>query len=191
MRRLLEALTPDQERAWSAAACARLLEARLFAPRSTVLLYAPAPHLHEVDLGPLADALASTGVRLAVPAIDWPKRTMTPVLITSLDADLVDSPPAPGVPRIRVPRAGLPTLAPADLDAVLVPGLAFDPHGHRLGRGAGFYDRFLPTLPPSALIIGLAFDLQIVDHVPTDPHDHAMTIIVTESRLLRPTEPRL
>lgn len=71
------------------------------------------------------------------------------------------------------------------IDCVLVPGLAFDPNGNRLGRGKGYYDRFLLQLPAETLTIGLAYDNQIVDSVPTDPWDKPVKAVVTESRVIR------
>ncbi|MDO5582253.1 MAG: 5-formyltetrahydrofolate cyclo-ligase [Planctomycetia bacterium] len=74
---------------------------------------------------------------------------------------------------------------PRDLDLILVPGLAFDPSGGRLGRGAGFYDRFLQKTREDVLLAGLAFDEQIVDSVPCEPHDRLMDLVLTPSRCIR------
>jgi len=71
------------------------------------------------------------------------------------------------------------------LGAVLVPGLAFDHHGHRLGRGAGVYDRFLATLPPTTLRIGAITDARLVDRLPTEAHDVPMHAVVTPTRVIR------
>ena len=78
-----------------------------------------------------------------------------------------------------VPRAHAPVRT-ATLTAVIVPGLAFDRRGHRLGRGAGVYDRFLATLAPHTLRIGVIPDAQLVDALPTEPHDVPMHLVVTE-----------
>lgn len=64
-----------------------------------------------------------------------------------------------------------PALPPDSLDLVLVPGLAFSPTGHRLGHGAGYYDRFLASLPPSLPTVGLCFHCQLLPHLPTEAHD--------------------
>lgn len=72
---------------------------------------------------------------------------------------------------------------PGGLDFVVVPGLAFDREKYRLGYGAGFYDRFLPRLGSNCLKVGIAFDLQIVDKVPTEEHDFALDLIITESQI--------
>jgi 5-formyltetrahydrofolate cyclo-ligase len=94
-------------------------------------------------------------------------------------------PDAWGVP---VPRDHAPAPAAA-VRVVLVPGLAFDRHGHRLGRGAGVYDRFLATLPASAWRIGIVPSARLVDALPAESHDVAMHAIVTEDGCLRIAEP--
>ncbi|MCZ7599446.1 MAG: 5-formyltetrahydrofolate cyclo-ligase [Gammaproteobacteria bacterium] len=71
---------------------------------------------------------------------------------------------------------------PEAISVVLVPGLAFDGHGYRLGYGAGMYDRLFELLPPAALRWGLAFEAQLVDAVPTEPHDQPLDAVVTERR---------
>jgi len=78
------------------------------------------------------------------------------------------------------PPAGAPLLEPSDLDLALVPGLAFDPRGRRLGRGSGFYDRLLSQLAPSARIYGVAFAFQVLPALPNEPHDLAVQAVVTE-----------
>jgi len=87
------------------------------------------------------------------------------------------------VPRDRVPASS------TDVAAVVVPGMAFDRTGHRLGRGAGVYDRFLATLPPTALRIGLVPSNRLVDRLPTDPHDVPMHAVATEREVLRVASP--
>ena len=75
---------------------------------------------------------------------------------------------------------------PEQIDVVLVPGLAFDRLGNRLGRGKGYYDRFLRRLSPSTLTIGLAFDGTIRNQIPCGENDHPVKMIVTESAVLSP-----
>ncbi|MBQ2851752.1 MAG: 5-formyltetrahydrofolate cyclo-ligase [Thermoguttaceae bacterium] len=74
-------------------------------------------------------------------------------------------------------------LAPAAFDLVLVPGLAFDLDGGRLGRGAGFYDRFLATLPPKTRLVGVALDEQLVEKTPRDAFDLPVDALATPTRL--------
>lgn len=81
-------------------------------------------------------------------------------------------------------------VAASDLHVVLVPGLAFDVTGNRLGRGGGYYDRFLANCPDHVLRIALAFECQIVESVPVSEHDQPVDVIVTEKRIIRTTEPQ-
>jgi 5-formyltetrahydrofolate cyclo-ligase len=69
-------------------------------------------------------------------------------------------------------------------DAVLVPGLGFDVNGGRLGRGGGFYDRLLAA--GTACRVGVAFECQVVEALPLEPHDRRMEFIITEQRVLAP-----
>lgn len=87
---------------------------------------------------------------------------------------------------LRVPReySGGVARSPDELDVILIPALAFDLAGNRLGQGGGWYDRVLARAP-NALKIGVCFDFQIVESVPRQSHDIAMNFIVTEKRLLK------
>jgi 5-formyltetrahydrofolate cyclo-ligase len=93
---------------------------------------------------------------------------------------------SPGYRGIPEPRAECPKVELTAVDWVLVPGVAFDAQGRRMGYGGGYYDRLLPILPPSALRVAGAFEMQIVDRVPTAPHDLALDTIVTEARVIVP-----
>jgi 5-formyltetrahydrofolate cyclo-ligase len=83
---------------------------------------------------------------------------------------------------ILEPPAGAPRAELGREDLVLVPGVAFDRRGGRLGRGSGCYDRSLPDAP---FLSGLAFDFQLVETVPRAPHDRTMDAVVTESEFVR------
>jgi len=74
-------------------------------------------------------------------------------------------------------------ILPETFDWVIVPGIAFDRCGHRVGSGGGYYDRFMAQT--EAVWIGLAYAFQIVDQVPVEPHDLAMDVIVTEDEVIR------
>lgn len=80
------------------------------------------------------------------------------------------------------PAADLPVVDPATLDVVLVPGVAFDRRGGRLGFGGGYYDRFLPTTP--ALRIGIAFDQCLAEDLPCGEHDQRMDWVATPSEII-------
>ncbi|MBM4052903.1 MAG: 5-formyltetrahydrofolate cyclo-ligase [Planctomycetes bacterium] len=101
---------------------------------------------------------------------------IAPVLLKRKDASF--SLDASGV---RAPDGA--TVATEAVDLVVVPGLAFDPMGHRLGRGGGHYDQFLPRLRRQVVTVGVSFDEQVVDLVPTDPHDWQLQYVVTPTRI--------
>jgi len=69
---------------------------------------------------------------------------------------------------------------PLTVDVVIVPGTAFTPDGHRLGQGGGWYDRFLGTVRPDCVTIGVAFAPQILDELPVEPHDVRLHVVVTD-----------
>jgi 5-formyltetrahydrofolate cyclo-ligase len=83
-------------------------------------------------------------------------------------------------PELRLP----PTAAPI-FDLILVPGLAFDRHGYRLGYGGGYYDKFLSKLPQHGLTLGLAYHIQLTDNLPFDAHDQKLDGVVTEKEVIR------
>lgn len=95
---------------------------------------------------------------------------------------------APGILGILEPKIELRNLSdrkvkPAEIELVLVPGLGFDKNGGRVGRGKGYYDRFLARLPFETLKIALAFDFQLFPEVPMEAHDVRLDAVVTESQI--------
>lgn len=150
----------------------------------TILAYAAfAP---ELSLDPFIDAALGAGKQICIPRIDWATKSMTPVAVTNLADDLQI-----GRYAIRVPRSGLGSVPHAHLGAVLLPALAYDRAGHRLGRGAGFYDRFISALHEAGhrpTLIGVCYHAQIVGSVPTEPHDHRVDRVITELGPLGPVE---
>ena len=86
-----------------------------------------------------------------------------------------------------VPEPKNTKLVSADkIDLIIVPGIAFDKMGNRLGYGLGFYDRFLCSLKEGATIVALAYDFQVLDEIPNDHHDVPADTIITESQIIRP-----
>jgi 5-formyltetrahydrofolate cyclo-ligase len=81
------------------------------------------------------------------------------------------------------PRPDAPPVDPGAIDLVLVPGLAFDVHGARLGHGQGHYDRLLPSFAGHVPRVGVALDALVVDRLPTEPHDAPMSHLLTQSGL--------
>ena len=183
-----DAIEPDVRAAKSADVCARLVEllerADPAAPR-TVAVYAAMGS--EVDPAAFAVAAADRGWRVAYPcmlsAADAAacRQRMCMRAVTAGDvstAPFIAHPThaftATDVDSIRFP------IVPADmLGMIIVPLVAFDRTGARLGYGGGCYDRYLPTLSASCHIIGIAFDEQCVDRVPTDAHDLPLPNIIS------------
>mgnify|MGYP003590435843 FL=1 len=107
---------------------------------------------------------------------------MAAVRITNPNQDLI--PGYKGIPEPDPQLAHARSLPANSLEVVIIPGAVFDRRGYRLGYGGGYYDRFLALEAPQALRIGLAFDLQLVEHLPNEIHDIPMDILVTERQSL-------
>jgi 5-formyltetrahydrofolate cyclo-ligase len=139
------------------------------------------PFRSEWDTRPLAVQALRAGQRIVMPRVDRVARMLRLHAVADLDVDVVA-----GYLGIPEPRETLPIVEPGDVDWVLVPGVAFDAAGHRLGYGGGFYDRLLPLIRAGAPRIAGAFDLQIVDEVPAGPQDRRVDAIVSPTRTLVP-----
>jgi 5-formyltetrahydrofolate cyclo-ligase len=114
-----------------------------------------------------------------VPKVSWDQRRMLPVEITSLQTSMTTT--GPGV---REPVSGAPM--PVNLiDLVIVPGLGFTPDGHRIGRGMGFYDRFLAQGDFLGISCGYAFEEQIIPSLPVLDHDMALSMLCTDRGIRR------
>lgn len=171
------AIAPEARRRQEEAIRAHALDfTRAVPPDRFVGLYA-AVH-GEVDLAPLAEALLAAGVKIALPRVEGPSR-MEFCAVRSL-GDLLTG--AYGIPA---PGPDAPAISPAELEAVLVPGLAFAPDGTRLGYGGGFYDRYFKRPEADAIRrIGVCFVEQLADALPRHPHDVRMHALLTERGLL-------
>lgn len=128
----------------------------------------------EVDTAPIIERLERDGRRVALPRVEG----LNIVAVAYRPGDQV-KPSSFGAPE---PAAG-EKVAPGQIDVVIVPGLAFDRAGHRVGYGRGFYDRFLATLRPDALTVGICFFVQLVDEVPHGRGDRPVDLVVTEHGL--------
>ncbi|MEE9322996.1 MAG: 5-formyltetrahydrofolate cyclo-ligase [Candidatus Aenigmarchaeota archaeon] len=117
------------------------------------------------------------GKRILVPFANLKEKTLLISEINNLD-EL--EPGAFGIPEPKKPKD-----FPLDkIDLVVIPGIAFDKKGNRVGYGMGFYDRFLKTLKKNIPLIALAYDLQIVNHIPTDGKDVRIHKIITEKEII-------
>jgi 5-formyltetrahydrofolate cyclo-ligase len=135
---------------------------------------------HEVLTDGLMRRAMASGKQLVLPMVLGNRQGMALYVIEELERDV-----APGYcgilePQPRRTRA----VAPETLELALIPGVAFDLRGGRLGLGAGFYDRLLSQLPRGIPMVGLAFDFQVIPRLPLQPHDIPLDAIVTESRVI-------
>lgn len=157
------AAMPEARRASESAEVVRHVVAdAVWQAARSVLLFMPLPD--EVRIRPLMDAAWAAGKSVALPASDAATGGYVAKRVLS-EADL-----RPGRFGVREPCAECPVVPFSALDLVLVPGIAFDRDGNRLGRGRGFYDRML-ALSPDAVSCGVGFDGQVVALVPVEPHD--------------------
>jgi 5-formyltetrahydrofolate cyclo-ligase len=93
-----------------------------------------------------------------------------------------------GAFSIPEPDAACPVHSPGVADLIVIPGVAFDLSGRRIGYGKGYYDRALHQLEGKGRLVGLCYDFQIVGEIPDQPHDVRMDMIITERRVIHPLD---
>ena len=166
-------MTPDARAEKSARLCAAIAESDAWRGARTVAIFAPQPREPDVELL----WMHGDGKTFAYPRIAEGRLDLFRV------ASLHEL--APGAFGVREPRAEIEhAVAPDTLDLILVPGVAFTRDGERLGRGGGFYDRLLASLPAHTCKIGVCFDAQILHELPVETHDQRVDFLATESGLL-------
>ena len=171
--RRLKQQKEDERRRKSAAIQRKVCRLTAFRRAKMVCCYVALPY--EVQTWRMIEDMLSKGKRVVIP-ISQP-RTKRLQLSEIRDPASELSPGAFGVWE-PVPSARRPVRMD-ELDLVLVPGLAFDRPGHRLGHGHGYFDRFLARLPKATPTVGLAFRFQLLDRLPRTPHDHAVQSVLT------------
>ena len=183
-----DAIDLDVRAAKSAVVCARLVE--LMDSSGTAGQRAAAVYAamgSEVDPAAFAAAAAKRGWRVAYPCMFSATDAMAcgqRMCMRAVSAG--DASAAPFIARptrafaaMDIDSDRFPIVPAEALDMIVVPFVAFDQTGARLGYGGGCYDRYLPTLSPACQIIGIAFDEQRVDGVPTDAHDLPLPHIIS------------
>lgn len=169
---------------------ARLRESGVYQGARSIALYRPIARKGEVDTGGIDEDARAAGLRVAYPILDEPLDGHDEAPPT-MSFRWVDAPTAAsfeerghGFPE---PTSG-ELAEPAAIDLVIVPGLAFDPDGNRLGYGAGFYDRFLLHWcalhegRKAARTIGICFDFQVLIEIPITPQDVPVSMVLTDAR---------
>jgi 5-formyltetrahydrofolate cyclo-ligase len=177
LREALAQMSEAEQHRKSIAACNLLSITPEFLSARVVMLYLSTAH--EVDTAPLALKCWQDGKTVVVPKVSWDQRRMLPVEIATLQAGLTTT--GHGV---REPITGKPI--PIDMiDLVVVPGIGFTTSGHRIGRGMGFYDRFLAQSEFIGVSCGLGFEEQVVDQFPVLDHDIPLSMLATDQRIHR------
>lgn len=167
-------ITPAQIGLWSKKIVERMAAYPSAEAADIVFVYMPIGK--EVDITPLFPILWERGQQVAVPVCipDQPgimkAALLLPEMLSSMAKGMMNI-PEPPVKRF---------IQPEEIGLVFAPGVAFDKQGGRIGYGAGYYDRFLPALRKSTPIVGVCFELQLVDNSFPSPHDIPMTAICTE-----------
>jgi len=176
-KRRLAAMTPEQIFGKSHAACHQMLLTPEFQNANAVMLYLSMPG--EPELQSLAAAGLDAGKIILLPKVDWSRIHLQAVRVNNFDVRHDANTPL-------IPQPAKGEIFPlGQIDLIVVPGLAFNESGHRLGRGKGFYDRFLAQPSLRALRAAIAFEEQLFADIPTEPHDVGMQMIVTDQRIIR------
>lgn len=142
-----------------------------------MMIYLSLPH--EADTTEIVLQAWQDRKKVVAPQVSWDSRQMVPVEIHDLDGDV-----ASNQVGIREPIHGLP-IPISLIDLVIVPGLGFDPFGNRLGRGRGFYDRFLGKPDFKGIPCGFALEAQLVPSIPAGPLDQKVRMLVTDEMVRR------
>ena len=158
-----------------------LIQERLYATQHydsarTIMTYVDIQN--EVETRSIISRALQEGKNIVVP-VCGPDYSLLPIKIDSFDE--LES----GTMGILEPRKRKSIVEARKLDLILVPGIAFDREGNRLGYGLSYYDRFMENLSPSTVTIALAYEFQVVPQVPVEGHDQKVNMIITENEIIK------
>lgn len=170
---LLKTQTKKDKSKKSKSILKKLLAMREFKKAKTILFYASFDT--EVETFEMMKQAQRLGKRIALPTVHKDQKKIVPALIENLEDDLQT-----GAYGIQEPKKECSRFVETEqIDLIIVPGIAFDRTNNRLGRGQGYYDRFLSAVPASIPSFGLAFDFQIVDRLPhPEKHDVKVSRVI-------------
>ena len=173
-----DALSKEERSQKSAAIMERLFHLANFVEARIVLFFMS--YNSEVDTEPMVRKALQLEKIVTIPLTDPKKKEIAPFRIDDLDQDV-----QPGYRGIREPIAERCKPIPVQyINLAIIPGVAFDTRGGRIGHGIGVYDRFIPQLDITTRKVALAFECQIVPQIPMDLHDRYIDIIITEKRIV-------
>lgn len=168
MRERRRTLTPEERTAASEIICAKLAALNLHSP---IAVYLASPQ--EIDLSPFVRKMLATRVKVFAPR--WNGETYELAILKGLDESNLRQGPM-GI----LEPAEAEIVSPKEVEAWLVPGLAFTRSGKRLGYGGGWYDRLLAEAPKDVVKLGIAHVFQVVDDLPSEPHDILLSGVVND-----------
>lgn len=173
VRAQMKLLSPEERQKSDGALFARFLSLPAVTAANTILLYCGMGA--EPDTAQLIPSLLVMGKKLTLPRCTQEDGIMNAHLIDG-ETQLIRH-------RYGMLEPGLdcPILSPDQIDLILVPGLAFDQHGYRLGQGGGYYDRYLEKF--SGHTVALCRNRFLLEHVPNQPHDHRVDQVITEDHI--------
>jgi 5-formyltetrahydrofolate cyclo-ligase len=177
-----DALSADEIATRSAAAGERLFSLPEIGAAQVIMFFVSFGS--EIDTLPMLSRALAAGKRVAAPRVMRSARKLMPHEVRDLPSDL-----EPGAYGILEPKPDRPPVPLDELEVVIVPAVAWDNEGYRVGYGGGYYDRFLPQVP-RALRIGLGFELQVRSDLPRGPEDLPVDILITEAAVRRFPHPR-
>ncbi len=175
---LRDSLTPEEISAKSRALAGQLEKLPFYREAGMIMFFLN--FRSEVETGEMVERNLARGGRVIIPKMVPEKRELIPSELLDCENDLVSG--FFGVPEPH-PEALRP-VDPRQIDLLIVPGVAFDLQGNRLGYGGGYYDRFFERLRPGVPLVALTFELQLVEEVPVESWDRPMDWLVTERRAI-------
>ncbi|MFQ5462013.1 MAG: 5-formyltetrahydrofolate cyclo-ligase [Phycisphaerae bacterium] len=177
LRNVIAAIPPDERSSRSLRACHRLFEQPEYVRAEVIMVFLSLPD--EIDTTPIVLRGWQNRKRVLAPRISWNQRRMIPLEIRSLTEDLAITNLG-----VREPTSGVPF--PIEMiDLLIVPGLGFDEFGQRLGRGRGFYDRFLAHPDFKGVACAMALEEQVVPSIPVGPLDRPIDMLITDAKIRR------
>lgn len=180
LRGRVAAMSPEERDRAGASVRGSIVSSSWWAASGAVLIYASDGS--EPNLDPLIGVGRAAGKRVGVCGIDWERKVLLPREVASA-GDLIR-----GRHGVRVPGDDCPVMELGEIGLVLVPGVGFDGALGRLGRGGGFYDRFVgawrAVCPMGSAAVGVGFGVQVVDRVPSEAHDAVLDGLVTDAGVL-------
>lgn len=173
-------LSKEEHKAYSQSIYHRLIGSKFYENSNTIMTFIS--FKDEVDTHRLIKNSLKIGKRVTVP-ITYPEtKEIKPSEILSFDELEI------GFYNILTPKKDyIRLIKPEEIDLILVPGLAFDRRGYRVGYGGGYYDRFLEKYP-NITTIGICFDLQIIEELPKEDFDIPVDFIITEKEFIDPAK---